>query len=235
MSKIKIFIHAMDIFHGKEILTRQVDLLEKTGLLDASEEVYVMCHFDINNFQWLKDRWENETKVHYLEFDSSYIDWFEHTTINYMQELVHSNDDEYYVLYIHPKGVSHPPGPHQNWCKYMEYWNIENWQECLDALIMGYETAGASYLHGGPTEFYAGNMYWAKASYLRRCKRLQTPDKVGFNPQFETQPHHRFDVEVWHGSGKPNFYDIHPGADRRWYSPPEDYRDDLRNIWTYRT
>ncbi|CAB4133358.1 hypothetical protein UFOVP250_141 [uncultured Caudovirales phage] len=234
MSKIKIYIHAMDLPSGHDILANQVHLLESTGLMDEADEINVMCHFDKKNFQWLKNRWFRETKVKYYDFDDSYRNWYEHTTVHQIQEDAHSTIEDYYVLYIHPKGISHPPGGHQNWRKYMEYWNIERWRECVAALNDGYDTAGASYLHGGPTEFYAGNTYWAKASYLRRCKRMLTPDVVGFKPQFDTEPHHRFDVEVWHGSGKPKFFDIHPGPDKRWYWPPEAYRADLTDKWIYR-
>jgi len=235
MSKIKIYIHAMDLPTGKEILTNQVELLEKTGLFDAANEIVVSCHFNIDNFQWLKSRWSKESKVKYIEFDDSYRNWYEHTTIQEIQEDAHSTEEDYYILYIHPKGISHPPGGHQNWRKYMEYWNIEKWKICVEKLDEGYETAGASYLYGNPTEFYAGNTYWAKASYIRRCKRLLTPPEVDFKPQFDTEPHHRYDVEVWHGSGKPKFFEMHPGPDRRWYEPPESYREDLKDIWVYRT
>jgi hypothetical protein len=189
----------------------------------------------MDNFAWLRERWSNRKNVYSYHFDITHKEWYEHTTIHQIQEDVHSTSEEYYILYIHPKGISHPPGAHQNWRKYMEYWNIEKWKECVAALDEGYEMAGASYLHGGLTEFYAGNTYWAKASYLRRCKRMLTPDVVDFKPQFATEPHHRFDVEVWHGSGKPKFYDLHPGPDRRWYWPPEAYREDLKDIWVYRT
>lgn len=232
--KIKVYIHAMDLPQGKEILNNQVELLEKTGLFVAASEIIVACHFNIDNYQWLKDRWFEESKVKYLDFDESYKQWYEHTTVHQIQEDAHSSEDEYYILYIHPKGISHPPGAHHNWRKYMEYWNIEKWKECVTALDDGYETCGAAYLHGNITEFYAGNMYWAKSSYIKRCKRLQTPPKVNFKPQFDTEPHHRFDVEVWHGSGKPKFFDLHPGKDRRWYEPPESYRDDLKDVWVYR-
>jgi hypothetical protein len=99
----------------------------------------------------------------------------------------------------------------------------------------GYDMCGASFLNRPPHPYYAGNFYWAKSSYIKRCRKLIDPKENNFVPQFEEQPHLRFDVECWNGSGNPKYFDLHPGEDNRWYSPPENYREDLKNIFVYRT
>jgi hypothetical protein len=138
------------------------------------------------------------------------------------------------------KGISHAPGGHQNWRHYMQYFTVEKWKECVEKLNEGYDTVGAAYLPDPPYGFYPGTFFWAKASYIRKCHRLLPPPEANFKPQFEGQPHHRFDMECWIGSGKPNWYEMHLGPSGRWYSPPSYYRTDVQEVtqkegvWTYK-
>jgi len=148
--KIKVFSHAIDLNNDTSITLEQTELLESSGLLDAAEEVNMMLHFQEESFSWLKDRWKDRTNVNYFTFDESYKEWFEATTMQHIQNLVHSTDDEFYVLYISHKGVSHPPGPHQNWRRFMQYWNIEKWRECVEKLDQGYDTCDAAFLFKEP-------------------------------------------------------------------------------------
>lgn len=233
--KIVLFSHAINIGCGMDITHEQADLLESTGLLDACSEVIMNLHFDSNSYEWLSNRWSTRNNITYRVYGEDYKEWYEATTEISIQDLVHSTDEEFYVCHITHKGASHPEGGHQNWRKYMQYWNIEKWQECVAKLDEGYDTCGAAFLNNPPHPFYAGNFYWAKASYLRRCKFMHTPYQVLFEPQFSEQPHHRFDWECWHGSGNPKAYDMHPGVDNRWYGAPETYREDKDQLFIYRT
>jgi hypothetical protein len=182
----------------------------------------MMLHYDEQEFRWLKKRWSWNNNINYHQFGEEYREWQEGTTILHIQELVHSTDEEFYVCYIHHKGVKSQT---ITWRKYMEYWNIEKWRECVAKLDEGYDTCGASFLDNPPHPFYAGNFFWARASYLRKCKRLKSPVDNNFQPQFSGQPHHRYDYECWHGSGNPKAYDLHPGPENRWYWPAYMYRN----------
>jgi hypothetical protein len=232
--KIKVFVHAMDINEtGKDILQEQVALIENTGLLGAAEEINMMLHFNEDSFKWLEDRWEDVQHVTYHLFDEGYKEWYEATTMQHIQEMCQLTEDEedFYVLCMTCKGISHGnQGSHRNWRKYMEYFTVEKWKECVQKLDEGYDLVGAAYLNNPPYPFMPGTFFWAKASYLRKCRRLLPPPEVDFKPQFEGQPHHRFDLECWHGSGNPKWYEMHPGPDGRWYSPPSEYRDDLKGM-----
>jgi len=231
---IRIFSHVLDWTGDTSILLEQTELLEKTGLVDAANEVNMMLHFKEDNFIWLKDRWKDKTNIKYHLFDESYRNWCEATTMHHIQELVHSTNEEFYVMYLSHKGVTHDLNDlvQINWRSYMQYWNVEKWKECVNKLDGGYETCGASFLTT-MTEicpFYAGNVFWAKASYLRRCRRLKTPPENNYQPQFDNQGHHRYDLEYWHGSGDPKWFDMHPGKfpgekDFRWLNSPDTYRE----------
>jgi len=220
--KIKLFSHAVCLNPNENLIgLEQSELLENTGLLDAAE-INMMLHYDEQEFRWLKKRWSWNNNINYHLFGEEYREWQEGTTILHIQELVHSTDEEFYVLYIHHKGVKSQT---TTWRKYMEYWNIEKWKECVSKLDEGYDLCGAAFLNNPPHPFYAGNFFWARASYLRKCKRLKSPVDNNFQPQFSGQPHHRYDYECWHGSGNPNAYDMHPGPENRWYWPPYLYRN----------
>ena len=51
----------------------------------------------------------------------------------------------------------------------------------------------------------------------------------------EGQPHLRYDLEPWHASGNPKWYEMHSGQHERWYLPPETYREDLKDTFIYNT
>lgn len=228
--KIKIFSHAIDLYNDTNIALEQAELLEKTGLLDKADEVHMLLHFSEQSFNWLKDRWSKRTNVIYHVFDESYKEWYEGTSIHYLKDNCDSTEQDFYALFITHKGISHPPGGHQNWRKYMQYWTIEKWKDCIQKLDEGYDTCGAAYLDERPyykDTFYPGTFFWAKSSYLRRCKNILTPDKSHYLPQFDMS-HHRFDYECWPGSGNPKWYEMHPGTIDRWYLPTETYREDVR-------
>jgi hypothetical protein len=227
--KIKVFSHAVNLTGDISITVEQTQLLEDTGLLAAAEEVNMMLHYKESDFAWLKERWKHIQNVKYKTFDDSYREWQEGTTILHIQDLVHSTDEEFYVLYMHHKGVYSKT---TTWRHYMQYWNIEKWKECVQHLDEGYDTCGASFLTAdsptltcGPYPIYAGNFWWARASYLRKCRILKTPVENNYEPQFVGQPHHRYDYECWHGSGNPKAYDMHFGPERRWYWPANMYRN----------
>ena len=220
--KIKLFSHAVCLNPNENLIgLEQAELLENAGLLDAAE-INMMLHYDEQEFRWLKKRWSWNNNINYHQFGEEYREWQEGTTILHIQELVHSTDEEFYVCYIHHKGVKSQT---TTWRKYMEYWNIEKWKECVTKLDEGYDTCGASFLDNPPHPFYAGNFFWARASYLRKCKKLKSPVDNNFQPQFSGQPHHRYDYECWHGSGNPKAYDMHSGPENRWYWPAYMYRN----------
>lgn len=249
--KIKVFHHSLVWFDGNyDILQEQFNLLESTGLLDVADEVNIMMHFKEIEFDWLKQKWNNRSNVKYHLFDEPYRQWCEASTILYIQNLCNSTSEEFFVLYITPKGVTHKSNigsqedvEQKNWRHYMNYWNIEMWRDCVMKLDEGYDTCGASFIlnpghyHSinGRTSnpIYAGNMFWARASYLRKCIKLKKPTEVGFSPQISACDHHRYDWEFWHGSGEPKAFDLHPGKnpgsqDLRWTLGSETYRLDRK-------
>ena len=250
---IKIFHHSFTWKSGEhDIMKEQVGMMEDSGLFDASE-VNIMMHFEESEFEWLRERWSGCNNVNYHLFDESYRQWCEATTILSIQEFCHSTTDEYYILYVMPKGITHNARSEKddleqvNWRYYLNYWNILKWKDCVEKLDEGYDLVGAGYIWPHPGHYhsingrphnpiFAGNMWWGKASYFRRCVRLKPPSEVGYRPQVSACDHHRYDWEFWHGTGDPNTYDLNPSSDPnnpgaqdwRWTFDPKTYNKDYK-------
>ena len=231
---IKIFVHATDITGDIDITLEQIELLKNTGLLEKSE--LILCtHYDSKNY----DDLVQNLGYSYKHFDESYKDWYEYTTCLELQKECNESTEEFYALYIHNKGSYTQTVGNYNWRKYMEYFCIEKWKECVEKLDEGYELVGAAYLDNAQEDenahYFAGNFFWARSSYIKRCHQLKSPPEVEFKSQMPNQPHLRFDLEPWHASGNPKWFEMHPGPHQRWYWPPESYRSDLKDRWVYKT
>lgn len=223
--KIKVYIHATDITGNIDITLEQIELLKTSGLLDSSE-VILCSHYNKDNYKDLIQQlscYSNNNK--FKHFDISYKEWYEYTTCLELQKDCNESREEFYALYIHNKGAFTRTVGNYNWRKYMEYFCIEKWKECIEKLDEGYDTCGAAFLTDEPIHpYYAGNFFWAKSSYINRCKRLLPPPENDFKDQFGHGYSLRFDLEIWHGSGNPKWYDMNPGERGRWYLSHETYR-----------
>ena len=231
---IKIFVHATDITGDIDITLEQIELLKNTGLLEKSE--LILCtHYDSKNY----DDLVQNLGYSYKHFDESYKDWYEYTTCLELQKECNESTEEFYTLYIHNKGSYTQTVGNYNWRKYMEYFCIERWKECVEKLDEGYELVGAAYLDNAQEDenvhYFAGNFFWTRSSYIKRCHQLKSPPEVEFKPQMPNQPHLRFDLEPWHASGNPKWFEMHPGPHQRWYKSPETYREDSKDRWIYNT
>ena len=81
------------------------------------------------------------------------------------------------ILYLHSKGVSRPGNQNvQAWIEYMEYFVIEKWKDCLNALD-SHDTCGVN-LQPKPMKHYSGNFWWANSSYIQKLSR--------FNPELSS-------------------------------------------------
>lgn len=88
------------------------------------------------------------------------------------------------VLYFHLKGAGRADPPSQHnvsyWRRYMEYFCIERWRDCVGALA-GCDACGCD-INYNPWPHFAGNFWWANASHLLRlysAEALKTSDPVG--------------------------------------------------------
>lgn len=235
--KFRIYSHSACINNDISVTEEQVNLLESTGILDAADQVNLFLHYNEKPFLWLKERWKDRLNVRFKLFDENYKEWYEYTSCMEIQKDCEESEEEFALLYMHTKGNFTKTEVNRNWRHYMQYWNVERWKECLQKFDEGYDMVGASWQKAECKKpYYAGNFFWARSSYIPRCQKLLTPVESNFLTQFGHGHSLRYDLELWHGSGNPNAYDMDTNSKYRcWYEPPQAYREDMKNFSTYNT
>jgi hypothetical protein len=87
-------------------------------------------------------------------------------------------EPEAYILYLHTKGVSYYsyPTTYENvtaWRLYLEYENIDRWQECVKKLEEGYQVVGTELKPRALTNYgfvprhFAGGFFWMRFKLLK--------------------------------------------------------------------
>lgn len=141
----------------------------------------------------------------------------ENRTIRLIEEWLPSHED-WYVLYFHAKGCTHPPGDpmRTRWRRCMGNTVLLNWRRCVSDLDAGYEVVGVHYMQPPATPpgqyIMAGNFMWSKATYLLTLPSILKRDRIIKSGLDALES--RFESEVWIGNGPrpPRVRDYHgPG------------------------
>jgi len=191
----------------QEIVQDQYQTLCDSGLLTASKKVYV-CVVGGNgteDFSHLKNvtilsRNPNlkVSELFTLRFLKKFCKHANLRTIMgasslfFHPELLSfaDSDDDSYVWYIHTKGASHAGSSKYpnvwDWRKYMEYFIVERWKDCVKALDEGFDVCGVEWswhdLEGNvvnenpsphrmgtvPNAHFCGNFWWSTSHHINR-------------------------------------------------------------------
>lgn len=111
-------------------------------------------------------------------------------TLWWVRDYAKENPDDY-ILFFHTKGITHFTRATEDWRKYMEYFVIERWKDCVAKLDEGYDCCGVLWNKETPIGYhphFSGAFYWAKASYIN------TLDHSFIDSNW------RYDMEFWIGS-----------------------------------
>lgn len=128
---------------------------------------------------------------------------WEQVTLGEVHADVHRIPAEFAVMYAHAKGAANPSPLNAAWRRSLTRHVVCGWEECAGLLADGHDTAGCHWVtaHKSTTAFYAGNFWWARASYLRRLPP----------PPCES----RWQAETWVSSvSDPKAADLLPGWPR---------------------
>jgi hypothetical protein len=125
---------------------------------------------------------------------------FEQVTLTVLREWVHAHAGEAAVLYAHTKGASSTSANQDTWRASMTRHAVTGWRGCV-ALLGTYDAVGCHWTLPGhycdTAPCFAGNFWWARASYLRTLPEVGMAD--------------RGDAERWLGLGSPRVFDLFPG------------------------
>lgn len=191
--KIAIFYHVAQMGLGAFIYQSQIHRLYVSGLIEASNHI----HIGVNGDQELFNIPDN-TVVSYNPRE--YWDTEKQTLLD-LRSFCKVNP-EYKILYIHTKGASKESIFTNSWRLMMEYFVIDGWRECINKLeeydCVGPEMnivgptlwSNGSLTENDPIPFFAGNFWWANASYINTIRERYILSDC------------RLEKERWIGDGK---------------------------------
>lgn len=212
MNKIIIVYHAYLYGpHYMDMIGEQLrKIINARHLPDGGLEATLVSHCDkmyvgVIDSMDKKPEWGVEWLCKFLDFSSSketkakskmeisvYPDNKEETnTLKWIRDYSKENPGDY-LLYFHTKGISvYSPGT-ESWRRYMEYFVLENWKDCIARLKEGYDCCGVMWNTDTPIGMhphFSGNFWWANTSYIN------TLDHKLLDSDW------RYDREFWIGSG----------------------------------
>ena len=174
--------------------------LADSGLLEASNRLYISCIAkNDEDIMELEDilRQYSADKIEFvsrppIRSDSN----FRHSTICMRNRSTKTS----FFYYFHTKGITYQTPPNQKdkefkgfvdkivaWRRMMEYFPMNQWKVAVNTLEAGYDTYGSYLFPPFKNRMYAGNFWWAKASYFRTLPALDEDTKL----------HNRFMAEEW--------------------------------------
>jgi len=185
---------ALNIVHG------QMSQLKSCGLLDACSHLCVGINGGLDSSAIASGivPVKAHMVLHGLESKA------ENLTIVEIEKWAPSHPD-YYVLYFHAKGCTHPVGDpfRTRWRNCMMRELVENWRECVADLDAGYDSVGCHWMTGVQTppgqSIWAGNFWWAKAEFLATLPSIYLRDRIKMSGIASAES--RYESEVWIGNG----------------------------------
>ena len=232
MKKIRIIWHFVELNGWQQVADQQWDLIVNSDLINKVDEISV-CG---NGQPWTFTNWiatKNNPKLKFYNVNSSAA-FHEYPTLNFMYEVSKAATEPFYICYLHLKGLTRWGDVNVgDWRDFMNWANIERWQDNITALDNGADVVGTNY-NTVPWPHFSGNFWWAKSEYIATLDILLHPEfKLARNgTQFTphpTNPHWRFDHEAWVHSKNPKYFELakslEPG-DRHYREryPSENYR-----------
>tara|TARA_R110000803_G_scaffold136671_2_gene203583 strand:+ start:352 stop:981 length:630 start_codon:yes stop_codon:yes gene_type:complete len=167
--KIHIFYHLWCTEFSIEVFIDAFNKIKESELYDNIVTLHVNLTGPYSN-QVKVNSIFNDPKISVtnLQIDSS----SEVDTLNLLKSKCRELKD-IYVLYLHSKGASKRGNATvEAWKNYMEYFNIERWEDCINKLHKeSYNTCGVN-LQSEPKLHYSGNFWWATAEYINTLNEV---------------------------------------------------------------
>lgn len=213
MKPIAVFYHCIlsggtipiDTGYACSLLGDQMEALNKSGLTDACEELYVGVNGGPEDVSMA--RMICPSKSRFLAHGRGTTT--EIPTLKCLEGWVAQHPD-WYVMYHHLKGVTHPYEPlYAAWRQRLEDAVVWGWRNCVADLNSGLDSSGAHWLTPEQyptlvigTPFWGGTFWWATTKYLSMLPPL--PPAIWQN---------RYEAERWIGRAprRAHVHDYYPG------------------------
>ena len=213
----------------------QMNLLKTSGLSKVST-VYMCITVPTGLSNSMNDLTFDEMVVEYIKNEYPFVNvidvrgtqeenLFEGQTLHQLHQHCLKNDG--YVFYFHSKGTSsystHIPYGVKDWRHYMQYFNVEKWEDCVKKLEEGYDCVGVNWIRRAdlagdvPSEgkryignHFAGNFWWARNEYIRTLPDpLKIDEYVHISSMMDFFKTYRYAFELWIGDENTKYYSFH--------------------------
>ncbi len=206
---IKIFLHIATMGEYQKIFDELINKIEDSELI-YNCELNVCIVGDGNLEEFTKEGYRSDIKFNNIKYHKvGSINEYEFPTLQFIEDNIQDGDK---VLYLNGLGVTNDSIYKQSWRKYLSYFNITKWEECVKALDNGYNTCGVDF-RTDPVPHYSGNFWWANASYLRTLPKIQILNKensprvltlrhnaemyIGMNPNVKPRVLHQSNISQY--------------------------------------
>lgn len=163
-----IYFHICCINNWTEIVRNILRSIFSSGLYEEITEIRCCI---LGKREYLNDDIFTDRKIRII-YRSEDISLRELITLNLLLE--DSKREDFYVLYLHSKGVSKSDNPHiRDWTNYMLYFNVHLYEIAVKNLKYS-DACGVNY----QCNQYSGNYWWSKSSYIRKLSKLPPPDQA---------------------------------------------------------
>jgi hypothetical protein len=199
----------------KTIFDDQINTIVNSNILNDLDGLYItLIYQKIEDIVYIEEKIKNLNKTS-IKYKTTNFYEYEFPALKLVRELSEKFDCN--ILYFHTKGVSineinmgfyhgskdiiHLKNCVNDWRKYMEYFVIENYENCLYHL-KEYDACGVN-LVNEPSKHFSGNFWWSKSSHINKLPEIKNIDI-----------NHRWNAEFWIGrfDGKfKNFYSTKAG------------------------
>lgn len=208
----------------------QIGRLKKSGLAAQTKTLFISCIY-----RQKEDIEKMKTMLEGISYEivacTADARQFEYPALDAVHKK--AQEEDCLIYYFHTKGVSYH-GPQkadrhwlyfkkkvEAWREVMEYFDIDKWAAAANVLSSGYDTYGCLRYPPKPAVFtmYAGNFWWAKASYLRTLRPLTPEERKD-----------RMLAETWIFTGKHRDFSAFDTLAMlyRTYLPPEMYKENQK-------
>ena len=195
---IHLFIHACTMANWKDVLHRQMKRVYDSGLYEAATSINigVLGEESLDEFK------QKYPKINQL-FQNHDTSLYERPTLCALQEKCLQSSNHANILYFHTKGITRKNPNVTDWSMVMEYFLIDNWRDCLQALKTA-DVCGVNFQYM-PCKHFSGNFWWANSNHI-----CTLPKRIG--AQY-------LDPEMWIGLGFPQMHSMHNSNVDHYFQP----------------
>lgn len=190
----------------RKVIKPQLSKLFNSHLINVTDKLYIHIYYENKNeCDLLESYLKQQNSI--IEISKSNINEYEFPCLEKIKEK--SKNEDFYCWYFHTKGVSiteknktfyhgsndliHLHRCVEDWRKYMEYFILTNYNDCIKYLNDNYDACGVQLSQAQNPNYlaFSGNFWWSKSSYIRQLPEL--------SDQFKQN---RWNAESWIGMGK---------------------------------